>query len=279
MDSDSYQGSKLSRSIVNSEPKTTADFPKKWVQSAYWTFCSPQGEPPMTATHLFFFTEAVLTQSRDQRNLGNTSMLDKPSSSSLFNSTCSAQGHLGRWGSQRVDTPAVPGREFAATAPYAFNHSLQPERERTENLPYSYILTAHQTCPREGRIQFQEPFSFSGSLILFDLLTSSWSSVTKRRSSSTWVYLPQVWSLLPSCTGINVGHTLQPGTWAAAGSHQSSIWAAASVVVGAELSEAMFFCWVDKLRGLQCPSCIPLLTNYHATLPLMGHPLFAHHGH
>lgn len=120
-------------------------------------------------------------------------------------------------------------------------------------MPYLYILTARQTCPREGRIQFQEPFSFSGSLILFDLLTSSWSSVTKRRSYSTWVYLPQVWSLLPSCTGINVGHTLQPGTWAAAGSHQSSIWAAASVVVGVELSEAVFFCWVDKLRGASVP--------------------------
>ena len=118
------------------------------------------------------------------------------------------------------------------------------QREDRES-SVSCVLSACWACPREGSVQFQESVYLSHSLILLNLLTSSRSSVTKRRSSSTWTHLPQVCSPLPSSTGVRAGHSLQPDTWVAACSPRSSAWAAASVVVGAELSEAMAFCWVD----------------------------------
>ena len=53
----------------------------------------------MTMTRLFFFMEAVLMQGIGQFNLGDTSKLEEPSSSLLFNSTCRASYLLckGTW--------------------------------------------------------------------------------------------------------------------------------------------------------------------------------------
>lgn len=66
---------------------------------------------------------------------------------------------------------------------------------------------------REGRLQLQQAIFLLHSLIVLNLLTASRSYITGQRSSSTRAHLPQVCSLLPSDTGIRVGHSLQPDTW------------------------------------------------------------------
>ncbi|KAK4807053.1 hypothetical protein QYF61_018394 [Mycteria americana] len=57
----------------------------------------------------------------------------------------------------------------------------------------------------------------------------------------------RVYSLVPSD---RVGYTLQPDTWVAACSHQSSVWEAASVVVSAEFRETTAFCQERDCRFL-----------------------------
>ena len=88
-----------SRHIFNPGPREAADFPKKRSGRHIGPSVPHRRESPMTMTCLFFFMEAVLMQGIGRLNLGDSSNLDEPSSSSLFGSTCSASYLLcqGTW--------------------------------------------------------------------------------------------------------------------------------------------------------------------------------------
>ena len=93
-------GRKFSHHIFNPGPREAADFPKKWVRSAYWAFCSPQKRVSYDNNLSFLvYMKVVLTQGIGQLNLGDTSMLDEPLSLLLFGSTCRASYLLykGTW--------------------------------------------------------------------------------------------------------------------------------------------------------------------------------------
>lgn len=63
--------------------------------------------------------------------------------------------------------------------------------------------------------------------------------------------------LLPSDTGIRVGHTLQPNTWVRVSSHESSIWAAASDLLVVEPGEAKAFHPVDTMAPWSTGTTLP----------------------
>ena len=123
----------------------------------------------------------------------------------------------------------------------------------------------------QGRYSAIPVVSLSHSLILLNLLiSSSWSSVAKQRSSPTWAHLPQVCSLLPPSTGVRAGHTVQLDTWVAACSCWNSVWEAVSVVVGAELREARAFCQVDTIApwsSWQSFSTLPAWPSTQTAMP------------
>lgn len=159
-------------------------------------------------TCLSFFAEVVLMQGIGRTNLSDTSKLDESSSSLLLSSTCRASYLLckGIWEGGGVAEGTCPLCHTGTCwhCPLSFQ-SLRSIRWRGES--ESSVLCTRSDCwahLREGRTWFQQSISFSHSLTLLSLLTSSQSSVTKQRSSSTWVHL------VPSCTGVTAGHT-KPG--------------------------------------------------------------------
>ena len=83
------------------------------------------------------------------------------------------------------ETRLLRQQDLVTIALYPLSHHILLGGERIGNPP------CHVSClpdrPVPGKV-----------LILLNLLASSWSSVTKRRSSSPWVHLPQVCSPLPS---------------------------------------------------------------------------------
>ena len=134
---------------------------------------------------------------------------------------------------QRRHTCCV--RQKLVTVPlYPLSHCFLQGGGRTRN------PQCHASClidsPTPGKI---ECGSNSLSLCfglpdLLNLLTFSRSSATKLRTSFTWVLLSQVYLLLLSSTDIRIGHILQPDTWVTTCCHWSSVWEAASVIVGEE---------------------------------------------
>lgn len=132
------------------------------------------------------------------------------------------------------------------------------------------------TCLREGRMWSQQSISLAYSLMFFNLVTSPWSSVTRWRSASTWVHLPWC-SWLTSCTGVTARYILQIDAWVTPCPHWSSIWEAASVMVGTVLREAMAFCCVETMAlwqeqaELSAPSHMPFCTVCHAALWMLHH--------
>jgi len=203
-----------------------------------------------------------------QLNLSNCSKLHESSSSSLFVLTCGTSYLLpnGTWdgGTVMKEMHLMFWAKTYLHCPLSLKSLCSARWRKHRESSLSYILSACWACPKEGRVQSQQSVSLLVSLILLSLLTSSQNSVTRQKSFSTQMHLPQVCSLLPSSTGIRVGHALQPDIWVAARVHQSSVWEAMSVVAGADLREAMVFSWEDTIAPwssrqsyntlLACPS-------------------------
>lgn len=134
---------------------------------------------------------------------------------------------------------------------------VQPDGER---IKYASHLVSY--LPVEGRVRLRS--AVSGSLILHSLLTSSQSSITKRRSSSAWAHLPQGCSLLPSGTVTRAEQTLQPGhqhllTAALSGQLCQSWW-----VQGLERTRPSAR-WIPLLPGEASRAPVPFGTNCCAT--------------
>lgn len=162
-------------------------------------------------------------QGIDQLNLGDTSDLDGPLSSSLFGSTFRASYLLykGTWeGGHRADMPAALGRNLLPFPPSLKSPHFARWREDRES-SVSCVLSARHACPRQRSVRFQDSTSFSDSQIRLYLLTSSQSCAIKQRSSLTWAHLPRC---APCC------HSVEPEAWVAAWSLQSSVCKAASVM-------------------------------------------------
>lgn len=111
----------------------------------------------MTMTYLFFFMEAVLTESVGQLNLCDTCRLAEPSSCYCSvplsePSTCYARAP-GKVRCSRRRCACCAGRELVAVVP--LSHCVEPGRDRIGNPPY------HTSCLPVGPAPGKGGFSSS----------------------------------------------------------------------------------------------------------------------
>lgn len=134
------------------------------------------------------------------------------------------QEQLGRWGSHRGDAPPALGRNLS---PSSAIPSVKQRKDGESSI--SCVLSACGACP--GMIGCH-----SSSLSWAPWCSSTFfppGALSQSREAS-WPRCMSQSCAHCCCTGIRAGYSLQLNTQVGACSQQSSVWAAALVVVGAE---------------------------------------------
>lgn len=118
--------------------------------------------------------------------------------------------HLGGRGGQGW-LHLLPKCRLASIRSFPLSYCFQSGRGRIQDL---WILGVF--CLSDARAWFHQPISFSDSLMLLNLPTTSFRCAPRLSRVSTWSHVPQPLSLLPSTTGERLCHSLQHETWVAA---------------------------------------------------------------
>ena len=247
---------KFPRDVLNPRPREASDFPKMTVCPTYWTLCSPQNG----VVYNYNLSSLPCSGSHDTKgrtfwpwqHLWCRWTVIHIIHWLTFHIQCLVsvvQRHMGKQGGQGGGSPATPSMDLPPFPSSPLSCYLRSGTERIQDPPdlRFFFWWCSRFYLREGRAWFHQSISFSDSLMLLNLSTSSRSSATRLSRSSTQSHLTPLFSPLTSVTRERLWHSLQPETWMAACFRGSSVWVATSILVSAEDTA---FCRVDTTAKL-----------------------------